>query len=423
MNPVWLITYENVDISDEVAPMVLSAEYTDNLEGKADELELTLDDSAGLWRTGWWPSSGDTLSVQMGYYGQPLLNAGTFKVDAPQLRGKPDTVTISALSAEQSSGLRSVQNRAFESLTLNDLVSRLAVELELTVIGDVPTLALGRVTQTETNLAFLRRLAKAYGYAFTIRPPNLIFYSIVQLEAADIVMSYDRTDLSAYDFKGSTQDTYVACEVTYFDAQLKANRTVRVEADNARKALILSSGGATTAVVFPSRTLREGLNGDDVRSWQTWVASKGHTLGTVDGKFGPKTRRATIAYQQKLGTKPDGLVGPETVRLAKEDGWGSSSASAGDAVRSEVTGRVLRKEIRVESIEQADAQARALLLAANRLKVTGSMSMSGDPCLVSGVTIQLNGMGRLTGKYLVQTSNHRVARSGGYTTSVEVTYV
>ena len=86
--------------------------------------------------------------------GQPLLNAGTFKVDAPTLRGPPDTIGITALAAEQSSGLRTVQNRAFEELTLKELVLRIAAELELTVVGDVPDLVLGRVTQTETNLAF-----------------------------------------------------------------------------------------------------------------------------------------------------------------------------------------------------------------------------------------------------------------------------
>ena len=422
MKPRWLITYENVDVSDEVAPMVLSAEYTDHLEGQSDELELTLDDSDGLWRTGWWPSSGDTLSVQMGYEGQPLLNAGSFKVDAPGLRGPPDTVTISALACEQSSALRAVQHRAFEALTLRDLVRRLATELELEVIGDVPDLALGRLTQTETNLAFLRRVARLYGYAFSIRPPSLVFYDIVSLEAADVVMLYDRTDLSSYDFKGSTQDTYVACEVTYFDPQAKATRTVRVDAENARKAVVISSGAAAE-VVFPTRTLRVGSRGDDVRAWQTWVAAKGYAVGNLDGIFGPKTRAATVAYQQAIGTPADGVVGPETVRLAQDDGWGSAAASAGDAVRTETAGRVLRKEVRVESVEQAEAQARAALLEANRLKVTGTITVPGDPCLLAGVTIQLGGMGRLSGKYLVQNSTHRVARGSGYSTSVEVTYV
>jgi phage protein D len=319
--------------------------------------------------------------------------------------------------------LRSVVSRAYDKVTLRSLVERIAGELELEVCGEIVDVPIAHITQSqETTLAFLRRLAQAYGYAFSVRPPKLVFYDLVQLEASKVVMRYGRTDLASYDLKGSNQNTYVACEVSYLDPTTKELRKVRVEAAHARTKTVVS-GSVAGDVIIPTRTLRQGSSGDDVKSWQTWVTSQGCDVGTVDGKFGAKTRRGTVVYQQRLEASPDGVVGPETVRLSREAGWGSAAASAGDGVKVEVAGRVLRKTIRVETIEQAELQARALLLDANRLRVNGTLAMSGDPCLVAGATIELGSMGRVSGAYLIQSSAHRVGRSSGYSTSVEVTCV
>lgn len=424
MKPLWLVTYEAKDISDEIASMVTGVEYVDAVSGKSDELQLTVSDRDGRWREGWWPSAGDTITARLGYHGAPLLNAGTFKVDEVSLRGKPDTVSIGALAVPKTSALRTVQSRAFEKVTLRELVERVAAELELQVCGEIAPLGLVRVTQSsETNLAFLRRLAETYGYAFSIRLPYLVFYPLVALEDSDPVAAIRRTDLKGYDLSGSTQETYVACEVSYFDAQTKTLRTARVEAAHARKATIINLADPAAAnVIIPTRTLRLGVQGEDVASWQTWVISQGKDVGEPDGKFGGKTRRGTIGEQGVLGTNPDGVVGPETIRLAREAGYGSAAASSGSGVRIESSGRVLRKDARVESVEQAEAVARAALLAANRLRVTGTLEVEGDPSLVSGTTIDLQGMGRVSGKYLVQTARHKESRSG-YETSVEVTCV
>src|SRR5690606_2336892 len=125
------------------------------------------EDIPGRWRAGWWPSEGDRLTVQMGLEGSPLLDAGNFSVVDVEARGAPDTVTINALAAPKSAAMRTPYERGFDDTNLQSLVQLMADELDLTVLGDVAPLALIRVTQhNETNLAFLRRLARDYGYAF-----------------------------------------------------------------------------------------------------------------------------------------------------------------------------------------------------------------------------------------------------------------
>jgi phage protein D len=422
---VWFLTYENVDISDELAPMVTSIEYTDNLTGKSDEIQVNVENRDGRWINGWYPSEGDRIALKLGWEDQPLIDCGAFKVDEIEATGAPDAVSIHALAAKPAKPVRTITNRAFEDTTLRELAAKLSAELELVVVGDVADVKLGRVTQTGTTLAFLQRLAEQYGYAFSIRPPNLIFYEIAKLDAADAAIFLAKQDLLDYHLKGKTQGTYVAIEFNYFDAQQKKNITVRIEADKARQAVIVGDGKGTgvldTPPELPTQTLREGSKGDDVKKWQSFLRSRGLYDGAADGSFGPLTRAGTVSFQKSQSITADGVAGPETYRAALSAGYGPKTT---DLTHTEAVGNVLRVSgRRAESIEQAQLMARAELAAANRLKVTGSLTVRGRPNLVAGANINLTGLGRLSGKFSVEKSTHRMDRQGGYTTAVDVKWI
>lgn len=53
-------------------------------------------------------------------------------------------------------------------------------------------------------------------------------------------------------------------------------------------------------------TIRQGSVGEAVTAWQTLI---GLPQSEIDGKFGPKTKTATIAWQTKHGLTADGVVG------------------------------------------------------------------------------------------------------------------
>ncbi|HEX2881442.1 MAG TPA: peptidoglycan-binding protein [Polyangiaceae bacterium] len=419
--PVWLVNYENTDVSNELAGMLVSVDYTDHVQGSADQLTLTVEDGVGRWREGWWPDKDDRISVKMGMKGQALLDAGQFSVDECELKGPPYTASISALSAPQTGNLRTKENRAFEGLTLAELAGQMATELSLNLIGDVADVYLGRVTQNaETTVAFMRRLSESYGYAFSIRPPNLVFYELLALEAAPPTITIDRTSLGAgWSLKGSVQETYVACEASYLDPATGELLKVRVEAAHIREAVLIgASPQASEALPLPTKTLRFGDTGEQVEWWQTFLIAQGYDTGGLDGIFGTITRRSTMAFQRKMSITVDGIVGPETRRAAVAAGYSNTDASPGAAT----SGRVLRLKERFESQQQAELRARAELAAANRLRVKGRLPLPGDNRVVSGATINLTGLGRLSGKYLVSDAMHKVARSG-WTCEAEVTYV
>ncbi len=60
-----------------------------------------------------------------------------------------------------------------------------------------------------------------------------------------------------------------------------------------------------------SRTLKQGMQGDDVKLWQKVLADAGYTV-SVDGIFGAGTAAATKDWQLKHALPADGVVGPAT---------------------------------------------------------------------------------------------------------------
>lgn len=67
--------------------------------------------------------------------------------------------------------------------------------------------------------------------------------------------------------------------------------------------------GTPTAPKYPGKPLQSGSTGINVKRVQEALGSL-----EVDGKFGPRTEAAVIAYQRAHNLKPDGIVGPVTWR-------------------------------------------------------------------------------------------------------------
>jgi phage protein D len=416
--PIWLISYEDKNVSLDIANMVTDITYTDYLQGKSDELELTVEDAGGLWRSGWYPSQGDRFDVKIGYPNQPMLGCGRFEVDEIQLQGPPDALRIRGLAAGNSSPLRTARWNAFEGLSIDGIVGKVASGYGYKVIGDFKTGTLKRVTQqNESDLAFLKRLAEENGFIFSLRGDSLVFMPLLDIEKAKPILTLDRTQLDGYDFSDKAQATYVACEWTFDDPETGKHVTVRVEAENVRP-----RGGASNLTPgLPSTIISQDRNsrGDQVRDWQRFLQGQGLYSASIDGIFGPITDRGTRAFQRARKIQVDGDVGPETYGQASQLGFVSSSGDAG----SGGSGDVLRKTGRCESVADAETKAAAALRQANRLKVKGTISIPGNQNVVAGAKITLTNMLRMSGLYTVDKSVHHMTRSGGYDTRADVAYV
>lgn len=83
-------------------------------------------------------------------------------------------------------------------------------------------------------------------------------------------------------------------------------------------------------------------------------------------------------------------------------------------------GDILKLNTRCENKEQAILQAQAALDKKNASKIEGSVSLIGTPNLVSGLNIELKGIGNFSGKYHLKQTKHSLNKLSGYATSGEV---
>jgi phage protein D len=110
-------------------------------------------------------------------------------------------------------------------------------------------------------------------------------------------------------------------------------------------------------------------------------------------------RSSSVAYQD-----------PATKKLI--------SASAQDS--SVPTGDDLHIVTRCETPQQAQLKSASALHDANMRQVTGRIEMEGTTLLVAGVNLTVQGFGNFDGTYHVESSRHRLERSSGYTTEIEI---
>lgn len=214
----YKIIYNAKDITRDISDHLISLSYTDKVAGEADELEITVSDKDGLWKNGWYPKKGDSIEAEIIQNGL-VLSCGKFSIDEINPSGNKsdgDIVRFSAVAAAITKKLRTKKHTAHENKTLKQLADTVAAIHGLTVLGTIPDIRFGRVTQNhESDLAFLNRIANQYGIIFSVRDTKLVFQDRVSLEKKSHVLSVDKTDITSYSFTDKSEKAYKSARVQY----------------------------------------------------------------------------------------------------------------------------------------------------------------------------------------------------------------
>ena len=224
-SPSWLLSYAGVNITADISSMMTEFTYSDKDEEFSDELQVTLADRARQWQGPWLPTRGDTVTAQIGYQGEQMLDCGSLQVDELELTGPPDTFHLKCIAAGVTQSIRTKRSASYEGLTLLDVANQVAQRQGLTVVRAPQNVDLkfNHITQKhETDLHFLHRLATAHNYDFSIRGNQLIFYSRTALEQMPSVTTLLRTQTKSFEFKTKTDQIYKTATTTYQSPDLKA---------------------------------------------------------------------------------------------------------------------------------------------------------------------------------------------------------
>lgn len=316
--PKIQVLYNSRDITRDIRDSLSGLTYSDAVTGKADEIDIQLQDNLLLWQNEWYPVKGDSLEVSIGYDDQ-LLPCGTFEIDEIALSGPPDQLTISGLSAGISKSLRTRRSNNYENQTLRNIAQAIASRHGLAIQGEIASVQIPKKMQSrETDLRFLHRVASEYGYVFSVRGSTMTFTEVYGLEAVPVVTELNRNDLINYSFTDKTTQTYKGARVSFDSPD-------------------------TGALVEGSFEGEDEASSDELEIWAL-----------------------------------------------------------------------------AESQQNAERIARAQLHQVNTKKLEGTVTVEGNPLLVSGNNIDLTGLGAMSGIFHIEKSTHRIDPAGGYVTTLDV---
>lgn len=166
--PVFKITRDGTDVTEEIKSSLLSLRFNDERGVKADQLVIRLSGEQDHW------NKGEDIVFSMGYEGQKLWRFGTFRVLAS--KSTKTGLTVRATGVDFSSTFRQPKSRGWEGLSLGGIVKSIASENNLDAKTDFDDFQLPHFAQAnESDMEFLARLAEKYDAMYNIKNGMLLF--------------------------------------------------------------------------------------------------------------------------------------------------------------------------------------------------------------------------------------------------------
>jgi phage protein D len=172
--PTFAVTVDGQDITQRIGDRLLSLTILDSAGLQADTVEIELDDRDAAIAL---PPSGAVLDVSLGYDGANVP-MGRFVASEIELWGPPSTMTIRAEAAHLGGELKSEKTRAWDGMTIGEIVATIAADHGLEAMTPEP-LASFRYEQLdqqdESDVQFLGRMAEDHDALATVKARTLLF--------------------------------------------------------------------------------------------------------------------------------------------------------------------------------------------------------------------------------------------------------
>lgn len=226
--PTIVLTYNGNDCTKDFSQYLRSLSYTEYEDEQSDELNIVLNNNDGYFSDLWYPEKGDKLTCSINFDGM-TFDCGTFTIDENSfsfdLSG--DNIEIKAIATSPNKPVRTRKYKNYSGKTLKEIAEDKGKDNGFTVIGsEGEDLLCGTVIQkNETDIAFLRRISKKYGYTFNLKDNYLTFIKAEELENSEPLFSLSKTDFRNIRLSDSLTKVYGKAEVKYFDKTTKTLKT------------------------------------------------------------------------------------------------------------------------------------------------------------------------------------------------------
>ena len=225
--PIVKLLYNGKDCTSDFSKYLKSLSFQDFEDEQSDELNITLNDNDGFFADLWYPDKGDKLNCSIDFDGETFdCGACTIDENSFDFSVSGDTVQIKALSTSTNYSVRTSKIKNHSGKTLRQIANEAGASYGFKVLGSGGEERIGSIVQkNESDIAFLKRIAKMYGYIFNIKDGALTFIKLDEIEAQEPLFTIDKTDCSRISLNDSVTKLYGKCRVQYFDSASKSLKT------------------------------------------------------------------------------------------------------------------------------------------------------------------------------------------------------
>jgi len=328
-NAYFDITIRGKNVTTELAPYITSVTWSDAANSaEADSLDVVLDNRDGLFNGAWTPVKGDKLAATLvteHWFTENeriTVNCGVFEIDevAYAFGSGGDTVTLKAISAMITGAIRrEKKNRAWENTTFSAIAKEIAGEHGFGCVFTGDDVQFTRIEQkAESDIAFIRRLAKSNGHALKLADGKLILMDEAEQDAKPSVGTIRRGEhTTEIEITDKTTDIYSACEVQYHDAATNETRIYRCVPDG------VPASGQTLKIKQRVESL------DDARKKATAALrrkNKFETSGTLSCMGNPRFIAGAVCSLDGYGTLNSDYAIEKSTHSTSESGYTVSLA-------------------------------------------------------------------------------------------------
>lgn len=252
------LEFNQVNVSDDLLPDLLSFQYEDKETNEADEITIALKDPDGKWAGRWKPQGGETVQAWI-IEGEtdregPEMYCGKFFVDSLSVSGAPRVMEIRAVSIPLNTPIRKkLKSRAWEKQTIRDIAKSIADEngvgLQFYVDDDI---TLDRQNQDrESDLKFLSRLCEDAGYSLKVTDDALVIFDQLMYEKKSPVKTFTlgESQIMGWDFESQQSETYKSVTVSYRNPTKKKKGSAGGYALDEHGKLVSTGGKSNPAVM------------------------------------------------------------------------------------------------------------------------------------------------------------------------------
>lgn len=321
------LEFDQVNVTDDLLPDLLSFQYSDKETNEADEISIALKDPDGKWAGRWKPNGGESVRawiIEGATDGiGPEIYCGKFFVDSLSVSGPPRVMEMRAVSVPLNTPIRKkLKSRAWEKQTIRDIATSIADEngvgLQFYVDDDF---TLERQNQDrESDLQFLSKLCDDAGYSLKVTDDTLVIFDQLTYEKKKPVTAYilGESPIIGWSFDAQQSETYKSVTVSYRDPSKKKKGSAGGYALDEHGRLVSTGGKSNPAVMqYTYEDPNADADGQEY-SLKTRATSISEARRLAQSKLRELNRRSVTGSLTVIGNV--GLIAGEVIEIK---GFGS----------------------------------------------------------------------------------------------------